>query len=479
MTQDAKDLTPIHVLAMLAINIVFWLLPAITPVTTVGMRLIGVFLSMLYGWTFCGLLWPSLFGMVAVILSGICSMKEWAALSFGNDTIVFILFIFFFTGVIDEVGLIDYIANKMISFKFLNGRPWLFSAFVLIGTYIAAAFVNMFAAILVFWGIIYIVADRFEFKRYESYPTLMIIGVILAVSLGGCVMPYKPVPIVVLKAYSQLAGVPMDFFKYIIFSLPVTFAITMFYILICRFVFRPDIKSLKNISVDFADPAALILNKKQKITIFLLIIFILLMIAPSILPSKWLVTQLINMLGNAGCLFILLIIMHWIKFDGEPLLSFTKINKHVPWDSYIVMAFVIPFAGLFTADATGIKPFIVTVMKPLLEGKPAIIFILLTLTLGTILTNIANNMVIGAVFTALIFTIGGSMGMAIAPVIAVLIVCANLALATPAASPIAAMMFANTSWCQSKDLYKYSALTVLISMFAAMALGLFWAGIIY
>ncbi len=153
----------VHACVMLALMVVFHVIPPLGVITEVGMRLIGVFLAMLYGWTTCGMLWPSLMGMMGVALSGAMPMSNFLALSFGNETVVFILFIFIFTGVIDEVGLIDYIANKMISFPFLNGRPWLFSTFVIIGAYISAAFINMFAAIIVFWGIIYIVAERFDF----------------------------------------------------------------------------------------------------------------------------------------------------------------------------------------------------------------------------------------------------------------------------------------------------------------------------
>ena len=119
----------------------------------------------------------------------------------------------------------------------------------------------MFAAVIVFWGIIYIIADLFHFKPQDKWPTLMLIGVILACSIGGCVMPYKPVPLVILQAYSTVSGTPMDFFKYICFSLPVTTLVMIFYVLICRFVFRPDMKDLHKISVDFADKDALILNE--------------------------------------------------------------------------------------------------------------------------------------------------------------------------------------------------------------------------
>lgn len=481
ITEESKkfDQLYIHIVIMLTLIIGFHFIPPIGTITPIGMKLIGIFLAILYGWTTCGMLWPSMLGIVVLPFSNAVTIKEFLMQSFGNETIVFILFIFIFTGVIDEVGLIDYIANKMISFKVLNGRPWLFSAFLLIGAYISSAFINMFASIIVFWGIIYIVAERFAFKPYDKYPTLMILGVALASLIGGCVMPYKPVPLVVLKAYSTMAGVPMDFFQYICFSLPVTLAIMIFYVLICRWVFRPDIKILHQISADFANKKALMLNKKQKIAIVFLVTFILMMIAPSILPKQWLLANIINQLGIVGCLFLLLIIMHWVKIDGVVLLNFHTMAKHISWDMFMVMCFVIPFASIFTGDATGIKESIIQVMHPLLAGHSPMIFIILTLFIATILTNVANNMVVGAVFATLIFTIGGTMNINIEPIIAVLIVCCNLALATPAAAPTTAMAFANTKWCRPTDLYKYGIFTVLLGFMFASCLGLLWATIIY
>lgn len=477
--KKAFDMLYVHIAVMLVVMIGFRFIPPVGSITPIGMKILGVFLAVLYGWTTCGMIWPSMLGMIGVALSGIVSMKEFATMSFGNETIVFIMFIFVFTGVIDEVGLINYIANKMISFKFLNGRPWLFSTFLLIGTYIAAAFINMFAAIIVFWGIIYIVAERFHFQPKDKYPTLMILGVILACSIGSSVMPYKPVPLVILQAYSTVSGTSMDFLKYLCFSFPVSLLVMIFYILLCRFVFRPDMKDLKQISVDFADKDALILNKKQKIAIVFLLTFIMLMIAPSILPAEWVVTWIIKQLGIIGCVLILLVLMYWIKIDGESMLDFSRMTKHISWDVILTFGFIIPFTGIFTGDATGIKEFIIQMLEPILAGTTPIVFLLLALMLGTVLTNIANNMVVGAVFTALIYTIGSDMGMNVTPIIAVLIVCCNLALATPAASPVAAMCFANTDWCKASDIYKYGTLTVVFSFIFAVSIGLAWASIIY
>lgn len=88
----------------------------------------------------------------------------------------------------------------------------------------------MFAAIIVFWEILYVIADRFGFKEYDEYPTLMIIGTIIASIIGGCVMPYKPAPLVILGAYSKISGTQIDFLQYILFSLPVTMAVMILYL---------------------------------------------------------------------------------------------------------------------------------------------------------------------------------------------------------------------------------------------------------
>jgi len=121
----------------------------------------------------------------------------------------------------------------------------------------------------------------------------------------------------------------------------------------------------------------------------------------------------------------------------------------------------------------------IQVMQPILAGHSPIMFVVLSLFIATVLTNVANNMVVGAVFTTLIFTIGTDMGLEIAPIVAVLAMCCNLALATPAAAPTTALTFANDKWCKSSDIYKYGTITVLLGFVFTMVVGLLWASVIY
>ena len=88
------NLLPFHVIVTLLLMFGFGHLPCFGPVTPLGMQLLGIFLGLVYAWTATSLLWPSLLGIAAISLWGIMPMTEFAKVSFGNSTVVFIFFIF-------------------------------------------------------------------------------------------------------------------------------------------------------------------------------------------------------------------------------------------------------------------------------------------------------------------------------------------------------------------------------------------------
>ena len=249
------NLVLVHAVVVIFFMFIFGrICPPIGVITPLGMNILGIFIGMLYGWTTGGMIWPSLLGMVAFAGTGMMPMTDFLKVSFGNETVVFILFMFIFTAVIDEVGLINFIANWFISRKIVAGRPWIFSFILLIGCFVASQ-INMFVAILVFWGIIYIVAEKFGFQKYDSWTTFMVMGVVVASAIGGCVLPYKLVPLAMLGVYSTVTGGNINFFQYVCFSLPITLLIMIVFVLVGRLIIRPDMKGLKNLSVDFVKKA--------------------------------------------------------------------------------------------------------------------------------------------------------------------------------------------------------------------------------
>lgn len=452
--------------------------PPLGAITPLGMQILGIFIGMLYGWTTSGMIWPSLLGMVAFAGTGMMPMTDFLKVSFGNETVVFILFMFVFTAVIDEVGLINFIANWFISRKLVAGRPWVFSFILLIGCFVASQ-INMFVAILVFWGIIYIVAERFGFQKYDGWTTFMVMGVVVASAIGGCVLPYKLVPLAMLGVYRTVTGGEINFFQYVCFSLPITLLIMVVFVLVGRLIIRPDVKGLANLSVDFVNKEDLRLNKKQKTAFLYLLIFIVLMLLPGALPKELALRQFLDQIGIVGIVMLMIVFMFWTYFDGKPLMDFKKMaSQGVGWDIFIIFSMVIPFASIFTNDVTGIKQQMLAMLQPVLAGRSPMIFIFLVMLLAVILTNLANNMVVGAALIPVIYAIGSVSGVNIMAAVAVLIIVINLAFITPAASPGAAMIFAN-EWVRAKDIYKIAFVFVAVAFLVTAIFGIIWANLVY
>ena len=106
----------VHTAICLIIMFGFGQLPPVAPLTPLGMNLIGIFLGVLYGWVFIEIVWPSLAGLLALMLIG--GMKPGLLLnkSFGDPIVQMMFFIFVFCATI----------NHLLGFKTMvdSGVTW-------------------------------------------------------------------------------------------------------------------------------------------------------------------------------------------------------------------------------------------------------------------------------------------------------------------------------------------------------------------
>ena len=93
MTARGDAMYYVHSFLCLLIMFGFGQLPPVEPLTALGMRLIGIFLGLLDGWIFIDIVWPSMAGLLALMLVG--GMKPVALLnrSFGDPIVVMMFFI--------------------------------------------------------------------------------------------------------------------------------------------------------------------------------------------------------------------------------------------------------------------------------------------------------------------------------------------------------------------------------------------------
>lgn len=471
-TEQKRDMLYAHILVCAALMIGFGYIPPLAPLTPTGMRVIGIFVGMIYGWLTCGLIWPNLMAMVIVLLYKLSTLNEFLAAGLGVDTTALLIFSIILITAVNEAGVGRYMAAWILSRPFLKGKPWLFTTVFLLGAFFLTSFANPYVMILVFWGMLYNVLNLFGIKPFEKYTNVMVAGVVLACTVGMSVFPFKGIAMILLKVYQTISGVSVGYAQWIVFILIMGIVMILSYILIAKFIFRPDVSALKDIGPEIIDPKDLVLTKQMKWMMFFLVAFIGIVLLQGFLPAGWAITVTLKALGPVGVAAGVLTVMLWVKVDGEPLFDFVAVAKGgMMWDMLVCNIVVLPMAGMLTSEATGLQLFLVKVLSPVFGSLSPVVFTLTLVILAIILTNFLQNFVVGIMFLPIVCSFTAAMGVSSLPGAVLLIFGVHLALLTPAASPFAVMLFANTEWIKPKDMYKLMGITLVVLMLICAFLG--------
>lgn len=463
----------IDVVIMLIIMVVFSLIEPFGSISPLGMKVLGIFIAMLYCWTMQSCIWPSFVGIIALLSIGSTTAAELWAGGMGSTTMALMFMIMAFMALVDSSGVMAFFANWLISRKFLAGRPWLFTLVTLVACYYVSGLASPVVSIFIFWGLIYRVADVLGYKKFDKWPTIMIVGVAMASTLGAGAFPYKALPLMILGTFKSITGTAINFGGYSIGSLILGTLCMIVYCAVARFIYRPDVSLLKNINSDIVSADQLKLDKKQKIVFISLILYVAAVVLPSflakIVPQ---VSEYVAKIDTSGVTIIFIIAMMLIHVDGKPIMNFTEsVAKGVLWDTIIITAIVLPVSVIMMRDELGIKQTVVQVLQPILAGHSAVEYVVVVLIISVILTNFANNAVIGIIFTSISCALAGSMGLNLQATVALIVLAAHMALFTPAASPLAAMLHSN-EWVKQKDVMIYAGGGIIAALIVFIVVGI-------
>lgn len=452
----------LHTLIFLAITFGISQMPAPAPLTPYGMKVIGIFVGVLYAWVFIDIIWPSFVGLLAIMLLGIMKPVVLLNKSFGDPIVVMMFFIFIFCACISHYGLSRFISLWFISRSFVRGRPYVFSYVFLVSIMILGGLTSGTPAVLVGWSLFYAVCDLCGYKKGESYPTMMIFGIVFAAQFGMSTIPFKSVPLAIVGAYEKLSGVPIDYGSYMLLAFLGGLLILAVFILLGRMVFSPDVGRIRNLDIDrITSDGSLVLTPVQKVMFTLLVALLGCMLAPSFLPKDFIVARLLNSIGSTGICILIIAIMCVIKVDSKPLLPLRQmIDKGVSWQIIFLLSFALPLSGPMSSPESGITAFLMEFLEPVLGQDSQILFALCIGAFGALLTQFVNNTALGIALMPIVFTYCSARNYP--PEVSVILVtfCVHLAFLTPAASSTAATLHGN-DWCSTKDIWRIAPLTLL------------------
>jgi len=472
----------IHCLIGVVIMFGFGMITPISPLTLVGMKVLGIFISLLYLWTFVGFIWPSLIGLIALGISGYAPFRDVLLNGFGNTIPILLLFAMILFGAIHEAGVTKYISRWFLTRKIINGRPVVFSfIFIYCAFVIAALSASVVPGWLLMWSILYGLLNEVGYKKGDKYSTLMVIGVFFGSISAQAIKPFIGSALMMLGAFEQASKTTIEYAPYMLFGFIMSTLGIIIYCLLIKFVFKPDMSKIADISVDrFEKDKLPPMNLQQKILFYSIFAYIALVVLPGILPASVPGVALLNNLGAWGVVIAFVAGLVLIKINNKPILNLKEIiSKHVAWDIYLFLVVMMPISSALSAKETGINGFLVNIFNPILGGHSALTFSIILLIVGVIITQVGNNAIMGMLLMPIIFSFGTELGLNIPALTTVLIFAMHYAMILPSGSPGAAMAFGNKEWLEPKQVMGYGSVVVICMTILYLVIGLPLSGVIF
>jgi len=446
-------------------------IPPSPPLTPNGMKVLGIFCGVLYAWTFISISWPSMAGLIALMLLDVMKPVQLLNKSFGDPIVVMMLFIFIFCAAINHYGLARFISLWFISRKCIIGKPWAFTYTFLATIMILGGLTSGTPASLLGWSLLYAVCDLCGYRKGDRYATMMIIGVVFAAQFGMAIIPFKAAPLAIMGTYENISHTSLDYAPYMFLSLAGAFLLLGLFIFVGKILFRPDVSGLRTLDMARLDAEhALRLSPVQKLVMLFLFILLGGMLAPSILPADFFLTRFIRSIGNTGLCILIVMTMCCIRVNGSPLLPLKQmIDKGIAWDIIFLLTFVFAISGPMGNPENGITRFFMLALAPVFGQDSQIIFALCLSAFSVLLTQFCNNAALGAALMPLIYSYCSANHLPPEVSITLVTLSVHLAFLTPAASSPAALLHGN-EWCTPRDVWKTMPLIVALSYILLVAL---------
>lgn len=431
----------IHVAIMLALMLGVGYLPPIAQITPMGMKVLGVFLGLVYGWCFIDLLWTSVLGFFTLGLTGYTNVLAAFIAGFTNPTTVIILVCFAFAHCLNTIGVSEAIAYWLMSRKIFVGRPWLLCIGIVSGAWVMDFLGGGFAAIFLLWSVVAAIAEVNHIEKGNILLSMLYALILFAGMTGGSVVPFFGGVILYGGFFTAATGLAIPAMSFLlsglIYSL-LTFGIMM---LLSKFVLKVDVSEFSLNEEMRTEYKSKKTTAVQKVGLILLVLYFMALLLPSVFKGAiWTTFATWGVTGFS--ILYMVVFCIWRDDQGHSVCNMGDCFKHgVIWNTLLLFMVTIPVAGAMESADTGIMASINSLCNSLFSGFGVTMLLIIVVVVVGFLTQFMHNVVMGALFIPIFAPIVMNMGgnpMTFFFMIYLTLCCAY---ATPAGSMMAALIF--------------------------------------
>ena len=441
--KQKKDLYLVHSAIGIAITALFWVMPPIAPITPIGMKCVGAFLGMVYLWSMVDTLWPSIFGLFMLGISGIdpTGLNGVWLNAVGNFTVLLVLFALILFGAVHEVGDTMYIARWFLTKKVFKGRPFVFIAIFYVCCGVLSALLSPITSLIILWPIAISLTKTLGLTREDKIWSWFFVGMFLVSTLMQPFFPFMGAQLVPLSAFQGMTaqmGNPMQvpMAQYMAVNLIMTTLIMTIYVLAIKLL-RVDVSKLKAIDPAMIEEQMQLppMNTVQKAYLIMIPFYIAALLLPSFIKG-FAPLDFLGKLGPLGVTVLFVIIFLVVRVDGKPLLNFKEMAyRQMNWGIFFMIAAAVYGANTLSNEATGVVPFLIQVLNPILGGQSETGFVAIMFLVALVITNFANNAAMAVVLLPVVLAFSNQLGISPIPGARGVTLMVFVAMLTPAASP--------------------------------------------
>jgi sodium-dependent dicarboxylate transporter 2/3/5 len=451
-------------------------IPAPEPITPVGMNILGIIIGLIYGLITIDPVIPSIIAVILVGFSGYTGVVPAILGAAGNFVCMIALALMLFSGILTHTGLARALAERIISLKIANGKPWVLTFLILLAALVPSIALTSLPVILIVWDIAIGIFEIVGFKKGEKWPALMMTGIVFLSLAGMTTMPFNvgvAADFGILRALDATQVVkPVPFLVSSVLLAALTIIVYWAFI---RFIVKPDVSKLTNYKSAIEIKP---FTTDQKRALGLLIALVVILIIPDLLPAGAVKGALQN-LGPIGTPFLLVAIALCIRNrDGTPFVTIKQVaDAGVYWPMLIMIASINVACGFLTDPKLGITDFMINTLTPIVSGMHPFVFFVSFFVIAYLLTNWLDGSVVAFVTIPVMYALTRNMSLTAVGMMATLTHNVQSGILLPSSSPSAGMMYGNTSgWYTKKEIFKNAFWYMLIYGVLHILVGYVFAG---
>ncbi|MBS7652268.1 MAG: SLC13 family permease [Candidatus Bathyarchaeia archaeon] len=450
--------------------LVLLLLPPKEPLTPLGMRTLGLFLSTIIWWVTVGLDYPSFMCMALLTLIGIMPPQEVFAASIGSWVVSFLIGCFGISECLRATGVINRLAIWFLTRSFVVGHPWRLISMLLLACTLVSSFISSIATCIIFMAIVAPMLEALGYKKGEGSAAMVMMGIAWAATASSAITPIGfSGNIVVIEWIRRDLGQAVSFLQWVMFGTPTGLITWLMILCVLRYAVRPDMSRFTQINDEYIGEmrrkvGPMKLEEKLSLGVFLTVIVCWMMpgISGGVLPH---ISAYFDRMGFAVPAIVGSCLLCIIKVKGQPLMTFQQWMKGVEWGTVPLVAAIMVLGVALGKPETGIPELLTSTFKPLVTDVPFHVFLSITLLWVILQTNVMSNMLSMTLVYNIMVPVAASARVGNPAALGVTIAAASsYAFILPSAT-ISTALAVGSGWVSTSYMARYGAYMIIPTLF--------------